>query len=323
MELRHLRYFVAVAEELSFRRAAERLHLAQPSLGRQVRDLEEEIGERLFERDRRRVMLTDAGRVLLADARTLLAGADSAIRAAREAGRTQHGTLRIGHIGPLTGTFLAASLAALRDKFPRVPIDVIDLTPDEQLAALLKGDIQVGFQGATSDLRADSRFSARRVIVCDAVTVVPVKHPLAAKRSFPLHALAGEKLLNLQPRQGASYEQWLRAICAADPAGFSPRLRRPAADTWNTLLGLVAAGEGLAVLPEIILRDHPPAAGWTVRQFSAPRPRLELDAVWNPANPSVVLTQYLELLPKPAARTKRKVSAALNAKARIGSPSRR
>ncbi len=322
MELRHLRYFVAVAEELNFRRAAERLHLAQPSLGRQVRDLEEEIGERLFERDRRRVTLTDAGRVLLTDARALLAGAESAIQAAREAGRTQHGTLRIGNIGPLTGTFLARSLAALREKFPRMPIDVVDLTPDEQLDALLKGDIQIAFQGATSELRADARFSARRVLVCDAVTVVPVTHPLAAKKNFLLRALAGEKLLNLRPRQANSYEQWLREICAAGPGGFSPRLRRPAADTWNTLLSLVAAGEGLAVLPEVILRDHPPEAGWTIRQFSPPRPRLELDALWNPANPSVVLTRYLELLPNPAARAKRKAPAQLSAKADKESPGR-
>ncbi|HEY0793034.1 MAG TPA: LysR substrate-binding domain-containing protein, partial [Chthoniobacterales bacterium] len=280
MELRHLRYFVAVAEELNFRRAAERLHLAQPSLGRQVRDLEEEIGARLFDRDRRRVTLTDAGRVLLAEARTLLAGADSAIRAARDAGRAQHNTLRIGHIGPLTGSFLASSLAALHDRFPRVPIDVVELSSDEQLAALLKGEIQVGFQGGTLDLRADRRFSTRRVLACNAVVVVPGSHPLARKKTFPLRVLAGETLLNLQPRPGATYELWLRAICAAEPGGFSPRLRRPPADSWNTLLGLVAAGEGLAVVPEVILRDVRHDRGWTVKPLSAPRPRVEVDAVW-------------------------------------------
>jgi DNA-binding transcriptional LysR family regulator len=229
----------------------------------------------------------------------LLAGAESAIRAARDAGRTQHGTLRIGHIGPLTGSFLASSLAALHDKFPRVPIDVVELSPDEQLAALLKGDIQVGFQVGTLDLRADPRFSARRVLACNAVLVVPAAHPLARKKTFPLRALAGEKLLNLQPRPGSTYELWLRAICAAEPGGFSPRLRRPPADSWNTLLGLVAAGEGLAVLPEVVLRDVQRDAGWTVKPLSAPRPRLEMDAVWNPASPSVVLSHYLELPPIP------------------------
>ena len=106
MERRHVRYFVAVAEELYFRRVAERLHLAQPSLGRQVRDLEEEIGERLFERDRKHVALTDAGHVLLGEARGLLAGAAAAIHAAREAARGKRGTLYIGNVGMLSASFL-------------------------------------------------------------------------------------------------------------------------------------------------------------------------------------------------------------------------
>ena len=105
--MRHLRYFVAVAEELSFHRAAHRLHVTQPSLGRQVRHLEAEIGERLFERDRQHVALTDAGRVFLDKARELLAGAEAAIRSAREAGRRTQGSLHIGNIGILSASFFA------------------------------------------------------------------------------------------------------------------------------------------------------------------------------------------------------------------------
>lgn len=308
MELRHVRYFVAVAEELNFRRAAERLHLAQPSLGRQVRALEEEIGERLFERDRRRVTLTAAGRAFLGEARTLLAGAESAILVAREAGRSHYGTFRIGHIGPLTSSFLGRSLAALHEKFPRARIDVVELSPDEQLTALTTGDIQVGFQERNPDTRADRLFSRRRVLACDAVVVVPASHSLASKGTVSLRALAGEKLINLHPRPGCTYELWLRAICMAQPGGFSPRLRRPPADNWTALLGLVAAGQGLALLPEVVLLNVQRDLGWAVKPLLRPRPRLELDAVWNPANPSVVLSAHLELLPRPGARTKRKAA---------------
>lgn len=307
MELRHLRYFVAVAEELNIRRAAGRLHVAQSSLGRQIRTLEEEIGERLFERDRRGVRLTDAGRALLGEARTVLAGADSAILAAREAGRLQHGTLRIGQIGRLTRSFLPRSLAALHEKFPRTRLDVVELSPNEQLGALITGDIQVGFQGRNPDVQADKRFSTRPVLICDTVIVLPATHPFASHRTIPLPALAGETFLNLHPRPDCDYEPWLRAICEAGPGGFSPRLRRPPADNWNALLGLLAGGEGLALLPEVILLDVQRDPGWVVKPLAPPRPRLELDVVWNPENPSVVLSQYLELLPRPGARKKRKV----------------
>jgi DNA-binding transcriptional LysR family regulator len=119
MELRHLRYFIAVAEELNFRRAAERLHLAQPSLSRQVRDLEEEIGEQLLVRDRTHVALTDAGRTLLEHARGVLATAATASHAAREAGRSAREKLKIGNIGVLTASFLPASLATFHQCFPK------------------------------------------------------------------------------------------------------------------------------------------------------------------------------------------------------------
>jgi DNA-binding transcriptional LysR family regulator len=166
MELRHLRYFVAVAEELNFRRAAERLHVAQPPLSRQIRDLEAEIGERLFHRDRRHVVLTEAGRELLGEARGLLAGATAAMQAARDAGRGTRGTLRLGTIGALSASFLPRSLAAFREQFQRVDIEILELQMDEQCTALLAGTIQLGFQVRIPGMPVDPRFSARAVIDC-------------------------------------------------------------------------------------------------------------------------------------------------------------
>ena len=293
MELRHLRYFVAVAEELNFRRAAERLHLSQPSLSRQVRDLEREIGERLFERDRRRVSLTPAGRALLREARGVLAGTAKAIQAARAAGR---GTLRIGSIGVLSASFLPGSLARFREQFPTVDIEVLELGVDEQVAALLNGTIQLGFQARTPGTPADPRFAERAVLTSPLMVALPARHRLADAPTLPLGALADEKLLHLEPRPGAGYDRWVRALCE-ESAGFTPWFRHPEVDNIEALFGMVAAGEGLAILPEIVAARRVTAeAGWIARKLGPPALPLQVTAVWNPANPSMVPNNYLSIV---------------------------
>src|SRR5262245_60235793 len=129
MELRHLRYFVAVAEALSFRGAAERLRVAQPALSKQIRDLEDECGARLFDRNTSRVRMTDAGAVLLEEARQLLAQANRLPALVRDAAQGRRGRLIIGNIGSLTAGFLPASLAAFHAKFPDVDVTLIELRP--------------------------------------------------------------------------------------------------------------------------------------------------------------------------------------------------
>ncbi len=297
MELRHLRYFVAVAEELSFRRAAHRLHVAQPSLSRQVRDLEEEIGERLLERDRQHVALTEAGRALLSKARELLAGAEEAITAAREVGSQARGALRIGNVGTLVAQFLPGSLAAFRRRFPQVDIEIFEMMMDEQVAALLAGAIQVGFLVRVPGVPVVSRLRARPVLTCAVAVALPTGHPMAADKTLSLKALAGEKFLDLQKTQGAGYGRWVRSVCE-QVGGFTPRFRLPAVANTNALLGLVAAGEGLAFLPEAILGNFPRSEGWVSRPLRPTTLRFVLDAVWNPANPSRVLSSYLSLLPE-------------------------
>ena len=299
MEMRHLRYFVAVAEELSFHRAANRLHVTQPSLGRQVRHLEAEIGERLFERDRQHVALTDAGRMFLDKARELLAGAEAAIRSAREASHGLQGSLHIGNIGILSASFLPDSLAAFRKQYPRVGIEVLELLLDEQAAALLAGTIQVGFQPRIDGAAADPRFSTRPVFTSGVSVALPAGHPLAARKALSLQALQGERLLNLQQTRQVSYERWLRAFCE-QRGGFVPRLRQPAVDHANALLGLVAANEGVVILPAPILQNFPPSKHWVALPLRSSAGRFLLEAVWNPANPSRVLSNYLSLLPRPS-----------------------
>jgi DNA-binding transcriptional LysR family regulator len=139
MELRHLRYFVAVAEELSFRRAAHRLHVSHPALSQQVHDLENELGLKLFERNSRRVELTEVGRVFLVGARRALAAAKEAVTQAQEAAKGDRGRLVIGSIGPLTSSFLPVALARFREQRPLVEATALHVNNRAQVEAVLNG----------------------------------------------------------------------------------------------------------------------------------------------------------------------------------------
>src|SRR5262249_30235111 len=145
MELRHLRYFVAVAEELHFGRAAARLHLAQPALSRQIRSLEEEVGLRVLERDRRRVALTAAGAVFLGEARFLLGHVDDAVEAARRADRGELGSLRIGYVPAVVTTGLPEIVRGFRKRFPGVDVRLQEMNPAMQVEALLGERVDVAF----------------------------------------------------------------------------------------------------------------------------------------------------------------------------------
>jgi DNA-binding transcriptional LysR family regulator len=146
VELRHLRYFVAVAEELSFRKAAKRLHIAQPPLGRQIRDLEEEIGTPLFDRSRNHVRLTGAGQVFLAGARETLEAAARAIAGARKATRSAVPVpFRIGKFGSFTASFLSQALSIYKDTHPNVSISLFGMDPQAQLDGLLADQLDLAF----------------------------------------------------------------------------------------------------------------------------------------------------------------------------------
>src|SRR6185369_11705098 len=144
MELRHLRYFVAVAEELNFRRAAERLHLAQPALSSQIKDLEEELGVRLFDRTTRSVLLTPTGQLFLKEARGILGATVKAEQLVRKAEQGLVGTLRVGVISPATGPLLAKILRHFHQKYPGVQLSLSSLTSAEQLRRLRAGELDAG-----------------------------------------------------------------------------------------------------------------------------------------------------------------------------------
>src|SRR6476646_6986470 len=183
MELRHLRYFVAVAEELNFTRAAEKLHLAQPSLTRQIHNLEEELGVRLLDRTRNQVSLTEEGRRFLVDARRLVALSLESVKAVHRFSRGESGQLNLGYLFKFNFDLLPATLSTFYQTCPEIAVNLFDMSPAEQLRALETRKIDLGFIG----LRPEATHKSMAVLTWECVAqhnvvvVLPANHPLAKK----------------------------------------------------------------------------------------------------------------------------------------------
>ena len=186
MELRHLRYFAAVAEDLSFRRAARRLSVSEPALSQQIGDLEDELGLKLLNRNSRRVELTEVGRVFLVGARRALVSAQEAIAQAKEAATGDRGRLSIGTIAPVTHSFLPDALAQFRELFPLVEVSVLHMDNRTQADALLNGSIMLGIAGNRIPQGMDESESLTATLLLRSpVCIVCYKHRWPAKRGVP------------------------------------------------------------------------------------------------------------------------------------------
>lgn len=241
MELRHLRYFVAVAEHLGFSRAAEHLHLAQQSLSQQIGVLERGLGVRLFDRDTRGTRLTAAGRAFLPEARAVLARADAAVAVVRRAGRGEIGRLDLAFLASTANYMLPPVVRALRERFPDLELTTHHGQIDELVAGLRDGRFDAAF--TRPPLVPDL---ATRTLATEPVcAVLPAGHPLATRTELHLADLADEDWV-LTPRESWPpwHEKYDRDFTAA---GFTPRVVQRA-DGVPTLLGLVAAGVGITRL---------------------------------------------------------------------------
>lgn len=277
MELRHLRYFVAVADRLNYRAAAGALHVAQPAISQAIFDLEEELGVMLLARTRREVRLTAAGRMFLGDARLVLDRAALAVSRAQRASRGEIGTLTIGFLGSATVPFLPGLITRYRSRYPDVAIELIEAPADQQLDAIRRGQIQVGFsrpvvKGAGPEIREDILYRDRLMVV------LPTSHRLHARRVVRLHDLRHEDW-TLFNRQRAP---WIfdEAVILCRSAGFTPRIvAQP--DRVATALTLIASGMGVSLLPGCVraLADR-------TLVFRAPTPAsspVPLCILWNGA----------------------------------------
>jgi DNA-binding transcriptional LysR family regulator len=251
MEIRQLRYFVAVAEELHFRRAAARLHISQPPLSQQIRALEEEMGCTLLARTRRRVEVTAAGEAFLRDARALLAELDGAVDTARRIDAGQAGRLRVGFVGSALLSVVPSIVQRFRAARPGVELELRERSTVEQLRAVSAGLVDVGL--VRPPLADDDVSELRREVVSRERTVaaLPVGHPLAELRRVPLRRLTAEPFVLFPRAQAPGFHDLLIGSVAA--VGPPPRVVQYAPEML-TIIGLVAAGIGLSLVPASVAR---------------------------------------------------------------------
>jgi DNA-binding transcriptional LysR family regulator len=285
VELRHLRYFVAVAEELHFTHAAERLHMAQPPLSQQIRQLERELGVTLFERSRHGVRLTDAGVVLLDRARRTLEAADDAIWSTQRAALGEVGRLIVG-FGGTAVPVLSDVIAAHHEKYPGVRVVLRELGSSAQIQHLLDRQIHVGLvrEHATDD-RIQMEVLRREPLV----VVLPAAHRLATRKRIAMRELAAEPWVLAPRTQSSSYSEAVHEASAE--AGFQPQVVQEASETI-AILGLVAAGVGLTVLSEGVEALRP--RGVVFRRLGPPGADLELAVAWRRDQESALVSAFVD-----------------------------
>jgi len=288
MGLRHLRYFVAVAEELHFGRAAARLFIAQPPLSQQIQQLERELGLTLFQRTSRRVQLTPAGEVFLMGVRQTLAALDAAVQSARRASRGETGWLGIGFAASATYDLLPAVLHDFRAQFPDVHLSLMELNAAEQSVALRDRSIHVGFARPYAE---EAEVAVEAVLREPFLVALPESHPLAAQPALSLPLLAGEPFVSFPERPLPSYAQVVRAVC--EGAGFAPRVVQEVRE-MQTAISLVAAGLGVALLPASV--QHLRRDGVVYRPLPNDAPRTELAVISRKEDASPTLQNFLAIV---------------------------
>jgi DNA-binding transcriptional LysR family regulator len=243
LELRHLRYFATLAQELHFGRAAARLGIAQPPLSQQIQRLEAILGTRLLDRTSRRVNLTDAGRAFRTEAERVLAGLDLAVDAARRAGRGESGELRVAFAATVMFLALPAIIREFRTRFPRVHLDLREMPTGPQLSALRDGDIDIGF---VREPRPDPALEIVTVMREPLRIAVNRSHPLAARPTLAVRDLAEEPFVLFPADLAPGLHAQVMALCRA--AGFTPRVVEESRELY-TSVSLVEAGVGVSILP--------------------------------------------------------------------------
>jgi DNA-binding transcriptional LysR family regulator len=288
LELRHLRYFIAVAEELHFGRAAERLHMAQPPLSQQIRQLETELGFQLFYRTKRSVQLTEAGQVFLAESRKLLQQLEQAVETGRQVSRGERGQLVIGFVSSAAYNVLPLILRSFRSLVPEVRLELHELPTNEQIDWLHEGKIDVGFLRPPVE---DEALSLKTIMREPMVVALPETHPFAEQAQIALASLANEDfILFPRPLSPSTYDQ---IISLCQQAGFSPNVVQEAMQ-MQTIVSLVAGGIGVAIVP--VSLQNMQRIGVIYRPLEAPTPYTEVAVIWRTHDASATVQRFLKIV---------------------------
>jgi DNA-binding transcriptional LysR family regulator len=300
MELRHLRYFIAVASNLNFSEASRRLHIAQPAISQTILDLEDELGVKLLLRTGRGVELTAAGNAFFTEAQGVMLRADGARMAAQRASRGEIGCLRIGFLPCAAGPFLPALIKSYRKEFPNVDVQLRDMNTEQQLKAFEDGKIDIGFSRPFPKERANE-FCAEVVYEDQLEIVLPAGHALANRSVIDLKDVAGETFVEYYRRGAPALFREVNSTCRK--AGFSPKVILEFEEMSSVILA-VESGIGVSLtlgfVRGLLGRES------VVRKIKPASSKIPLCAIW-PAGPQEpALESFLEALRarKPTIRRK-------------------
>lgn len=289
MNHRYLRYFIAVAEELSFTRAAEKLHTVQPSLSQQIRRLEEIVGTPLFHREKHRLHLTEAGRIFLQESRSILQQTSRAIALARQAARAEAGFMTIGFVPGVEGKIFPRILPVLRTKYPDIELSLRTLTSPQQLEALQSREINVGFLRPPVD---DPEINSEVILHDKIVVALPANHPLAKHKRVSVRSLVVLPLLQVARTTAPLLHD--KSIEIAERAGVTFNSILPA-DNVLMSLSEIASGLGFCLLPDYVRQFLPPNV--VVRPLDCdPEPDIPLIVAYRKDDRLPALAFFLSLL---------------------------
>ncbi len=289
MELRHLRYFCAVADSGSFSEASRALHVSQSTISEQIADLEAEIGGALLDRSSRRSRLTAGGLIFLAEARRILISADHAVDLTQRSLQGKVGTLSVGFFLWGAGGFFPRIIREYRRLHPEVRLSLSEMDTPSQMEALEAGKIDVGF---TRPLQAPfHRTLLSELLYLDpVVAVLPRDHPLT-QRSISVAQLAAERFVLCERRVAPALFDNILGLCTS--AGFSPEIVNTSA-TWAGVLTLVESGEGISLVPSGV--RHLRTRGIVFRALKPETVQVGLSVAWNPQNEGVIQQDFLKLV---------------------------
>lgn len=290
MELRHLRYFSVLADELHFGRAAQRLAISQPPLSVAIRQLEESIGARLFERNSKEVRLTAAGAALRESARQLLHRSEEIVREARDVASGSAGHLRIGFVGAMLYRGLPQALRAFRRRHPGVRISLMEMNSAEQMAELLHDRLDLGF---VHTHRMPQGLQQRLLLTEPFVCCLPARHALARRRVVAIADLQAQPFILFARSASPDYHERILSICAG--AGYQPEVRHEVRH-WLAAVSLVSQDMGVALVPEALKRSV--LKGAVFRPLQEAVAQSEAYGVWRSAPRNLLVERLLEEMPR-------------------------
>jgi DNA-binding transcriptional LysR family regulator len=289
-DLRQLRYFVAVAEELNMTRAAERVFLTQPALSQQIQKIEAALGVRLLDRNTKGVTLTEPGQIMLEHARKMLHTNEVMVRHVRQSAGIIDDKLRLAYSESSNLPFIPPALKAIRQQFPTLKLERSELTPEQQQTALLEGRLDVGIM----TLRADTTANELRqlaLLTTQWVVELPHDHPLASQPEIPLRALNGETLITVAETLNPKLFAWFLQCC--QNAGFRANI---AFEVGHSLSAVRLVEQGLGLFVACSSTAVNLQSGVVARPLIGFESESTIGAVWHPANRSRVLQGFLEIL---------------------------